>query len=297
MNDTKKAFANSEYATVREVLLCVPALHMPTPGKQVFAAPQLASQQHRYLVQALTDEGVVCRFIESDPQLPYQCYTRDSCVITPWGLLVTRMGFTPRKAEQDAMLRYAKASETPIWQQVSVGSLEGGDVMLIRPGLVLIGVNGVRTTRAAAEQVAHWFEAEGWSARIVEYPTTFRHLDILVGVVGSHDLLCATDALHPADLAWLRVQGYHLHTVPLDECRTMACNTLNLGDGRVVTHARNAFVNQYLSGLGVRTVPVDISEYADDDGGVHCLVQALVRDAATTLNRADLLPLAGAFHV
>mgnify|MGYP001564680934 CR=1 FL=1 len=297
MNNPENAFANSEYATVREVLVCVPALDMPTQGKQVFAAPQLASQQHRRLVQALTEQGVICRFIDSDAQLPYQCYTRDSCVITPWGLLVTRMGFAPRKAEDAAMLRYAKASSTPIWQQVSTGSLEGGDVMLIRPGLVLIGVNEVRTTPEAAAQVRQWFEAEGWAARVIHYPTEFRHLDILLGVIGPCDLLCATEVLASVDQAWLRAHGYQLHPVPQSECRTMACNTLNLGEGRVVTHARNAFVNQYLTQIGVRTVPVDISEFADDDGGVHCLVQALVRDAAPALNRSDLHPSAGIFHV
>ena len=280
MDDTKKAFADSEYGTVREVLVCAPALDMPVEGKQVFAAPQLARQQHRHLVQALAEQSVVCRFIDSDAGLLYQCYTRDSCVITPWGLLVTRMGFAPRKDEQDVVLRYAEASGTPIWQQVSVGSLEGGDVMLIRPGLVLIGVNGVRTTREAAAQVGQWFEAKGWTTRIIEYPTDFRHLDILLGVIGPHDLLCATEALDLADLAWLKAHSYHLHAVPQSECRNMACNTLNLGDGRVVTHARNAFVNQYLKRIGVRTIPVDISEFADDDGGVHCLIQALVRDAA-----------------
>lgn len=279
MQVKQTAFADSEYGTIREVLLCSPKLHIAGAAKQVFGDPSLAIAQHGHLVSALSSLGVTCRFIEPDPALPYQCYMRDSCVVTPWGLLVTRMGFRPRWGEQEAVQSYAADTGISVWNQVTTGSLEGGDIVVLRPGLVLIGVNGVRTTFDAAEQVVGWFEEGGWTARIVEYPVGFRHLDILFGVISANALLCCTEVLPPRETGWLVDQGYLLHEVPAAECLAMACNTLNLGNNRIMTHAGNAFGNRLLEALGVHTVPVDISEFAADDGGVHCLVQALVRDA------------------
>ena len=60
----------------------------------------------------------------------------------------------------------------------------------------------------------------------------------------------------------------------------MACNILNLGRGAVIAHAGSSPAIERMCSLGLRVLETDISEFAADCGGIHCLVQELTRAAA-----------------
>jgi N-dimethylarginine dimethylaminohydrolase len=51
-----------------------------------------ANWQHAQMVAALEQSGVICRYLDADPALRYQTYTRDSSVMTPWGRVTGSWG-------------------------------------------------------------------------------------------------------------------------------------------------------------------------------------------------------------
>jgi arginine deiminase len=225
---------------------------------------------------------VACRMLPSNPALPFQCYTRDSCIPTPWGLLIPRMGFALRAEEPNAIEVFAREAGLPIWRRVDRGTLEGGDVELLRPGVAVVGCNGDRTKVEGALQVKKWFIEAGWDCRVVEYASGFVHFDLALGVIDARNVLCCRDALAPADIQWLSALGFAVHFVSSDDSKSMACNTISLGDGRVISCSQNVNGNALLSTLGYEVIETDMGEFVADSGGVHCVVQALRRDETCT---------------
>jgi arginine deiminase len=262
-------YADAEYQPCRDVVLC----------RAGGAAPQ-AITQHALLEQALKANRVNCHFLEPRADAPFQCYTRDSSVVTPWGLLIARMGLSERRVEPGSVRLFAHQHHLPVWREVERGTLEGGDVILLRPGLAVVGCNGDRTTSEAASDVATWFRREGWTCRVVRYPPSYRHLDLVVGVLDASNLLCHLDALGADDVHWLRQLGYALHHVEVPEVWRMGCNILNLGNRTIVAAQECPEANSRMQALGFRVVELDVSCFADDLGGVHCLTQCLHREAS-----------------
>jgi N-dimethylarginine dimethylaminohydrolase len=233
--------------------------------------------QHSELSATLTKAGVSCQFLDSHPGLPYQCFVRDSAVMTPWGLIILKMGFDRRSLEPLNVANYARAHDIPIWKVIEDGSLEGGDIQLLRPGLAVIGFGSGRTTKKTAELVKSYFDMEGWECRIINYSSSFVHLDLVLGVLGDTDTLVCKSALSDKDLAWLVRQGYCLHEVSYAEASKMACNVLSIGTNRIVSSSNNRRVNNYLRTVGFDVLEVNISHFLDLDGGVHCLTLPLLR--------------------
>ncbi|MCK1652963.1 hypothetical protein IVA88_16190 [Bradyrhizobium sp. 149] len=272
-------YCDSEYGRLREALLCPPAEVSSGGGDQrTIPNHSIAKEQHEELVRTLVNEGIECHLMPADHGSPYQCYTRDSCVMTPWGLLQTRMGIMARQGEPRVATNYAGSLGIPLWKRITRGTLEGGDVQILRPGLVIVGYNGLRTTEDAAWQVKSWFEEKAWTCRIVRYHRSLRHIDLAIGVLSESSLVCCREMVEAKELAWLMNEGYTLHDAPAEECLRMGCNILNIGGGRVIAHALNERSNRLLHDLGLRVIEVNVSEFVADFGGIHCLVQAVRRD-------------------
>ena len=91
---------NSEYGTLRDVLLCKPDYFQWLPTSSISKATlrsgaafdrRLAMKQHGEMVQAYQDAGVTCHFLEAEEALPYQVFARDSSFMTPYGAVVAQM--------------------------------------------------------------------------------------------------------------------------------------------------------------------------------------------------------------
>ena len=67
---------------------------------------------------------------------------------------------------------------------VTAGSFEGGDFMIVEPGVAAIGTGEERTQEQAARQVAGWLEADGWEVRVERIPPHFLHIDVLAAMLG-----------------------------------------------------------------------------------------------------------------
>jgi len=238
----------------------------------------LAASQHAALVSAYEDAGVRCHFLEPDPALHYQVFTRDSSTMGPNGTVVTQPAQWWRRGEYAPVIRFHQEAGIPIRGMITAGSLEGGDVMIVEPGSVLIGAGETRTQERAAGQLAEWFREDGWEARVQPIPERYVHIDVLVAVLGERLAAVCSEVLPAAVVEWLRGKGFDLIEVSAEQAFTLGVNAISLGDERVISGTGAVELNAALRDRGIEVVELDLSMFTLGGGGPHCMSQALRRE-------------------
>ena len=266
-------YIDNEYGQLKAVLLSEPIIN-----KDGGVFPNVRSLfQYSMLLNALRSRGIKCVFIGGSLDLPYQCYTRDSSIITPFGLYINNMGFSEREKETELIKEFAIANGWPIAHEAKQGTLEGGDVIIIRTGLVIIGTNRLRTSLSGAGEIREFFEQKGWIALVVTYDAALRHLDVAIGVIDEATVVYAAGKISEIEIERIMAQG--VKCVPLDVSNAaFACNFVNLGGRVLLTSILCDTTRAKFKALCCTTVEIDISEFILDDGGPHCLIQCIVRN-------------------
>ncbi len=280
---------DSEYGRLLDVLLCGPDSFRWRETSAITRAtleaghrfdPELAASQHAALVAAYEEAGVRCHFLEADPALPYGVFTRDSSTMGPNGTVITQPAQWWRRGEYAPVIRFHQEAGIPIRGMITAGSLEGGDVMIVEPGSVMIGAGETRTQEAAAEQLAGWFRDDGWEARVQPFPERYVHIDVLVAVLGEKLAAACTEVLPSAAVEWLRDKGFDLIEVSAEQAFTLGVNAISLGGERVISATGAEELNAALRARGLEVVELELSMFTLGGGGPHCLSQALRRERA-----------------
>jgi len=274
-----------ETGVLRRVLLCRPK-HYHWISTNSVAEHTLASDlvldpgsmfaQYEQLLRTLEDCSVACSFLEPEPGLPYQVYTRDSSQSTPWGPLLTQLRMPERRGEVGAVLAFHGAAG--LWRTATAGTIEGGDIHLIREGLAVIGWSGVRTSQAGAEQFAAWLREKGWEVRLQPFAAHFLHLDVLFCMASDTLAVACTEVLGDDFRDWLGSHGIGTIEAGYREVMAMSCNVLALGEGRVISPAHSGRINARLREAGLRVFDPDLTCFARGGGSVHCMTMPLWRD-------------------
>jgi len=278
---------DSEFGRMLDVLVCRPdnfrwratsAITEATLDAGHRFDSGLAASQHAALVSAYEDAGVRCHFLEPDPALHYQVFTRDSSTMGPNGTVVTQPAQWWRRGEYAPVIRFHQEAEIPIRGMVTAGSLEGGDVMIVEPGSVLIGAGETRTQERAADQLAEWFREDGWEARVQPIPERYVHIDVLVAVLGEKLAAVCSEVLPAAAVEWLRRKGFDLIEVSAEQAFTLGVNAISLGDERVISGTGAVELNTALRDRGLTVIELDLTMFTLGGGGPHCMSQALRRE-------------------
>ena len=278
---------DSEHGRLLDVVLCPPDNFRWLPTSAISRAalesgrrfdPAAAASQHAELVSAYGDAGVRCHWLESDPALPYQVFARDSSVMTPWGPVVTQLHQWWRRGEYAPVIRFYEGAGIEIFRMVTAAALEGGDVMILEPGTVVIGTGETRTQEPAARQLASWFEEGGWETRVEPIPGRYVHLDVLMAVLADRLAAVCTEALSSSLVAWLRGKGFELIEVSAEDAFRLGVNAVSLGAERVLSGARATALNDAIRAHGLEVLAPDLEAFTLGGGGAHCLGQALRRE-------------------
>lgn len=277
---------DSEYGVMQDVMLSAPTHLELVPcntvardaaARGMACCPDAALGQHHTLVRALEGHGVTCHFVPPAAGLADQCFTRDSTLMTPWGLLELTLAAPHRAAEPAHVARAAAGWGVPLLGSLGGGTIEGGDVCLVRPGLVAIGWSGVRTSERGAAALARFFEAHGWRALVTRFHPHFLHLDTLFTMIGRNRAVACAEVLEPDFLAEVEALGIDIVPVAEAEIDRLGANLLSLGDERLLSSAENQRLNGVLTRLGYAVTALGIDQFTRCGGAMHCLTMPLAR--------------------
>jgi N-dimethylarginine dimethylaminohydrolase len=279
---------SGETDRLTEVLLCRPTYLEAVPCCSVTRAslsdgftPSIveATRQHMVLEAILEANGISTRMLPAQPGMPDMCFTRDSAVMTPWGLLGLNPSSAHRRSETAQMLVYARNARVPTLGAIEIGTVEGGDVCILSDGLLVVGWSGERTDACGAEAVCELFRAAGWRTITYRFDPHFLHLDTQFCMVDDGLALACVDVLSNDFLRQIAAEGIEMIPVTYKEAQRLGCNLLALGDRRVIASAGNARVAGELRRRGVQVDTVDVSQFERCGGGIHCLTMPLARRA------------------
>ncbi|MYR06436.1 arginine deiminase [Gordonia sp. SID5947] len=246
--------------------------------------------------------------------LPNLLFTRDSSFWIGPRFAITSLALPARVRETSLTdLIYAhhpRFTGARRAYESQVAPVEGGDVLLLTPGVVAVGV-GERTTPAGAEALARSLFDDGLAHTVlavpirqerafmhldtvctmvdvdavVMYPNiaesmsafTLRHLDGAVEVTGSRPFVeAAADAM---EIEKLRVIDTGLDPITAErEQWDDGNNTLAVAPGTVVSYNRNVETNQRLRDSGIEVLEIEGRELGSGRGGPRCMSCPLARD-------------------
>jgi arginine deiminase len=274
---------DSETGVLTDVLLCPPehyhwietnaiAVHTLASSAQFDRAAML--RQWDGLIAALDQAEVRLHYLTPSPAHPYQVYTRDSSQTTPWGPVLTQLALPQRRGEYARVIDF----HGEFWRLASEGVVEGGDIHIVRPGLLIVGHSGVRTNRTGAEQFAGWFREQGWETRLEEFPEHFLHLDVLFCMATDRVAVACIDVLGEDFARYLTAHGIDIVPATYPEVMAMSCNLLALGDNRVLSPAHSTRINAELRARGITVIDPPLDVFARGGGSIHCMTMPLKRE-------------------
>ncbi len=247
-------------------------------GRQYNA--EVARQQYQEMLDIYAHCNVKTHRLEADPNLPYQIYARDSSVMTPWGPMVTQMYSPWRRAEWLEVVKFYQRNSIPLYDTVTAGSFEGGDFMVLEPGVVLCGYSGERTSAAGLAQVRGWVEAEGWEFYTYEFDPYFLHLDVKVAMLSKKLAAVCTEAVEQSLLDWFAKKQINIIDISYRSVLELGVNVVALGNDRILVPQASTELASKARAHGLEVFAPDISMFTSGGGGVHCMCQPLSRKDA-----------------
>jgi arginine deiminase len=248
-----------------------------------------------------------------DP-LPNLLFTRDSSVWIRDQVAVTSLAMPARQREttltQAIYRHHPRFAGTPLLYEPDLEHVEGGDVLLLAPGVIAVGV-GERTTPAGAERLARRAFAAGLAHTVLVVPVAQQratmHLDTVCTMVdvdavvmypkladamvaypvtdaaGGEPLVgppepFLTAAAKAMGIDTLRIIDTGLDPVTAErEQWDDGNNTLAIAPRVCVAYERNVETNLQLERAGIEVIRIPGSELGSGRGGPRCMSCPIAR--------------------
>lgn len=220
----------------------------------------LAIKQHDAYIEALKSCGVGVTVLKADERFPDSCFVEDVAVCTRKFAVITNPGASSRKGEEIEIIEVIKKYYNDIEYIEKPGTLEGGDVMMVKDHFY-IGLSK-RTNREGAEQLIKVLGKYGMSGSIVEM-LEMLHLKSGLAYLEDNVLLVTGEYIN-------NLEFKKFNKIMIDEEETYSANCIRVND-YVLVPADYPKTKEKIEAAGFKVIIVDTSEYRKVNGGLSCL--------------------------
>ena len=220
----------------------------------------LAKKQHDAYIDALKSCAVEVTVLDADEKFPDSCFVEDVAVCTKKFVVITNPGASSRKGEEKEIIEIIKKYYNNIEYIKEPGTLEGGDVMMVKDHFY-IGLSK-RTNREGAEQLIKALEKYGMSGSIVEI-SEMLHLKNGLAYLEDNVLLVTGEYIN-------NLEFKKFNKILIDEEEIYSTNCIRVND-YVLVPASYPKTKEKIKNAGFKIIVVDISEYRKVNGGLSCL--------------------------
>lgn len=221
---------------------------------------RLAIKQHDAYIEALKSCGVEVTVLKADERFPDSCFVEDVAVCTKKLAVITNPGVSSRKDEEKEIIEVIKKYYNDIEYIKRPGTLEGGDVMMVKDHFY-IGLSK-RTNREGAEQLIKALGKYGMSGSIVEI-SEMLHLKSGLAYLEDNVLLVTGEFIN-------NLEFKKFNKIIIDKEETYSANCIRVND-YVLIPAGYPKTKEKIKAAGFKAIVVDTSEYRKVNGGLSCL--------------------------
>lgn len=239
-----------------------------------------AREEHARFVALLAALGVTVHDVGVDHPSADFIYQYDPSLVIEQGAILLRSGKPSRRGEEGIQRSWYESHGIPIVGEIEApGTVDGGDVFWLEPGIMCIG----RSLRTNASGIAQLTDLVADEVHVFDVPfdtgpAECLHLLSVISPVAD-DLAVVELRRLPAGLYELLMQqGIRLVDVAGDEVESLACNVLAVRPGVVVMVAGNPVTQARLEDAGVEVHTFAGSEICwNGAGGPTCLTRPIHR--------------------
>ncbi len=228
----------------------------------------LARKQHAAYAQALLDCGLEVTILPADEHHPDCIFVEDQAIVIDGHVLLPLPGHPSRVAEQPPIADFLsrQLNGFQVCGMFGDARMDGGDIL--RLGNIFFVARSKRTNDAGIETLRNLLTHLGHELRIIDIPTEKAlHLTSISSTPTDQVILTAEGFLSADDFGELP-EGSQIIFLPEEE--VYGCNTIGLGNGKVLVAEGYPTVLETVQELGLEPIVLDMSQIREADGSITC---------------------------